>query len=203
MALEILPEVFAAGRTAWSGFALLDPYEGIPRQGRNVSEAVHQQIAIVVQPDTFPRQRSGCRAFDLVARLVAILGVNVELASVAGASDDPQLWLPGRKTSEMRAHRTQREVALLGVNDVDSRVRVKRDRVQRIAVRVAFIDHGRRLVEYVRLEILIGERDRAGSGDAQRAQSESEEELTAVQIVCLLCVRAVPTLCHAPRSSPS
>src|SRR4249920_520566 len=83
----------------WSTvFAISDPHEGIPRQWRNVGGASDQQIAVIVKPYAFPRQRLGCWAFDL-------LPVLLELAAVARAGNDSQLRLPCRQTSQMRADR--------------------------------------------------------------------------------------------------
>src|ERR1700745_2493461 len=72
----------------WSTvFAMSDPHEGIPRHRRNVGRAIDHQIAIVIQPGTFPRERLRSRPFDL-------LPVLLELAAVARACNDAQLLLP-------------------------------------------------------------------------------------------------------------
>jgi hypothetical protein len=114
-------------------------------------------------PSSFSQMRFhgsglGAGTFDL-------LSVSLKFAAVAGTGNQVQFRLPRREAAEMRAHRAQREVAFLRMNDVDARVHIERDRIERIAVGLAGVDHGRRLVEHIRLEELIGERGRAGSGD--------------------------------------
>src|SRR5579864_3783923 len=91
----------------WSTvFAISDPHEGIPRQWRNVGGAIDQQIAVIVEPYAFPRQRPRRRTLDLFSALL-------ELAAVARAGDDAQFLLPCRQTSQMRADRADSKVAFL------------------------------------------------------------------------------------------
>src|SRR5581483_6643615 len=83
----------------WSTvFAMSDPHEGIPRQRRYVGRTIYQQIAIVVQPDPFPRQRLGRRTLDL-------LSACFELAAVTGTGNHVELRLPRRQAAQVRAHR--------------------------------------------------------------------------------------------------
>src|SRR5579863_1160193 len=77
----------------WSTvFAISDPHEGIPCHRRDVGRAIHQQIAIVIEPDPLPGQRPGCWAFDFRAVLL-------ELAAVAGAGNHVLFRLPRREAA--------------------------------------------------------------------------------------------------------
>src|SRR5271165_2996961 len=157
----------------WSTvFAMLDPHEGIPRQRRYVGRAIDQKVAVVVEPDALPGQRLGCGTLDLFPVLI-------ELAAVARTGDHVQLWLPRREATEMRADSAQREVAFLRVNDVDPRIHIERHGVERIAVGLARVDHGRRLKKYVGLQVLIRESRSADRRYTQRAQTEFCEKLPA------------------------
>src|ERR1700756_657844 len=151
-------------------FAISDPHEGIPRQWRNVGGAIDQQIAVIVEPNALPRQWLGCRTLDLFSALL-------ELAAVAGARDDSQFLFPGGQASEVGAHRAQREIAFLGMDDVDPVIDIERHRVERIAVRFTRVDHWRGLVEDIRVQVLIRERGGPDSGNAQRPQPELGEKL--------------------------
>src|SRR3974390_233214 len=65
----------------WSRvLAISDPHERIPRQRWHVGGAVHEEIAVIVQPDALPGQRLRCRSFDL-------LSVPLELAAMARAGN--------------------------------------------------------------------------------------------------------------------
>src|SRR5579863_1956393 len=96
-------------------------------QWRNVSGAVHQQISVIVKPNALPRQRLGRRPLDLIPRFLTALRRNKELTAMARASNDAQFRLPRRKAAKMCAHRAQREIAFLRMNDVDTRVHIERN----------------------------------------------------------------------------
>src|SRR5215469_8818667 len=81
-------------------FAISDPHEGIARQCGNVGGAIDEQIAVVVEPDSFPGKRLGRRSFDLFP-------ARFELAAVAGTGNDAQLLLPRGEASQVRADRAQ------------------------------------------------------------------------------------------------
>src|SRR5215469_12050230 len=118
--IERQTRVCCSSSKYWSTvFAISDSHEGIPRQRWHVGRAIDQQIAVVVDPDSLPRQRLGRRAFDLLATLL-------ELAAMAGAGNHLQFLLPCSQASEVRAHRAQREVAFLQMNDVNLVVNVER-----------------------------------------------------------------------------
>ena len=46
----------------------------------------------------------------------------LELAAVARAGDDAQLRIPRGQAAEVRANRAEREIAFLGVNQIDARL---------------------------------------------------------------------------------
>src|ERR1035438_9827165 len=106
---------------------------------------------------------------------------------MARAGNDAQFRLPCREAPQMRAHGAEREVAFLRVNDVDSRVHIKRDGIERIPVGLASIDYGRGFVQHIRLEELICERSCASSRYPERAQAKFRKELPAVDRVFGLC----------------
>src|SRR5579871_91619 len=161
----------------WSTvFAISDPHKGIARQRRNISGAIDEEIAIIVDPHAFPGKWLRRGSFDLLSTLL-------ELAAVAGAGDDAQLLLPRREASEVSADSAEREVAFLRVDDVDAVVDVERDRVEGVAIRLAGIHHGGRLVKHIRLEILIRKCRGPDSSDAQRPNPKLGKELTTVEFV--------------------
>src|SRR5215471_13878289 len=85
----------------WSTvFAMSDPHERIPCQRRNISRAIDEQIAVIIQPDPLPGKRFGCRAFDLPAILF-------KLAPVTGTGNHVELRFPRRQAAEVRAHGAQ------------------------------------------------------------------------------------------------
>src|SRR5208337_1422150 len=87
----------------------------------------------------------------------------------------------------MRAHRAEREITFLRMNDVDARVHIERDGIERIAVWLARVDHGRRFVQHIRVEELISESCGSGHGDAERSQAEFQKKLAAIVRVLGAC----------------
>ena len=92
--------------------------------GGNVGGAIDHQVAVVADPGLEPWQRLGRGAFNLLAGAL-------EFAAVAGAGDDAQVLVPRGQAAQVGAYRVEREVALIGANQVDSGVDVHGDRVQR------------------------------------------------------------------------
>src|SRR6185312_1196949 len=79
----------------------------------NFGGAVDHQVAVIVDPHLFPRQRLRRRAFNLVAGLVIAFAVHVDLAAMARARNDAELLLPRCHASEVCADGLQRKEAFL------------------------------------------------------------------------------------------
>src|SRR6185437_5401258 len=100
--------------------------------------------------------------------LVIAFAVDVELAAVAWARNDAKLLLPRGHTPEVRADGLQREKAFLAVNDVDTRIYILSDGIERVAFGLAGVDHRRRFIQDVGRQVLIAEGRRSGRRNTQR-----------------------------------
>src|SRR5215471_18865354 len=140
--------------------------------------AVYHQIPVVRQPHLEPREGLRGWSCDLDA-------IPVEATAMTRASNQVQLRLPRGQASQMRTDSSQGVIPLGAVHQVDSALRVQRDRVRRKLVGLAGFDDGRSLKQNVGRKILVSEQSGADSGHNQVAQAELGEEVPAGTISAL------------------
>jgi len=83
-------------------------------------ERSHQQISVVVKPDPLPGQRPGAGPSIFSPSCLNLLPWH-------GHAMMPSSGFHAVRQPRLRAHRTEREITFLRVNNVDAPVRIERD----------------------------------------------------------------------------
>ena len=124
---------------------------------------------------------SGC-GLDLRSFLQEPSGPDVKFAAVARTRDDAQFRLPCSQATEVSTDGTQREEAFLRADQDRFPNSHPASPSRRHNLRLAGVDDGRRLVQNIRREELVGECRGSGGSDAQRTEPQLDEKGATVEV---------------------